>query len=57
MQSQIFGPHEIQLLIDLILSLLAGFVIGVERESRGKDAGISTHVLVITGAMLYTFVG
>ncbi len=35
--------------------MLAGFVIGAERESRGKDAGISTHILVITGAMVFTF--
>lgn len=35
--------------------MIAGFIIGAERESRGKDAGISTHILVITGAMLFTF--
>jgi putative Mg2+ transporter-C (MgtC) family protein len=51
----IITQNEINLLIDLVLSLLAGFVIGVERESRGKDAGISTHTMVITGAMLFTF--
>ncbi len=43
------------MLINLILSLFAGFIIGSERESRGKDAGISTHSFVITGAMLFTF--
>jgi putative Mg2+ transporter-C (MgtC) family protein len=37
------------------LSLLAGFAIGIEREARHKDAGISTHALVIMGAMLFTF--
>lgn len=52
---QFFGPNEINLIIDLILGLLAGFVIGVERESRGKDAGISTHIMVIVGAMLFTY--
>jgi putative Mg2+ transporter-C (MgtC) family protein len=31
-------------------------VFGAERESRGKDAGISTHTLVILGAMLFTFI-
>jgi putative Mg2+ transporter-C (MgtC) family protein len=51
----VFGQNEINLLIDLGLSLLAGFVIGSEREMRGKDAGISTHTMVITGAMLFTF--
>jgi putative Mg2+ transporter-C (MgtC) family protein len=49
------GSNEIQLIIDLVLSLITGFIIGAERESRDKDAGISTHTLVITGAMLFTF--
>jgi putative Mg2+ transporter-C (MgtC) family protein len=55
MSIQIFGPNEINLVIDLALSLLAGFIIGAERESRGKDAGISTHTMVIVGAMLFTY--
>jgi putative Mg2+ transporter-C (MgtC) family protein len=41
--------------LNLILSIALGFVIGAERESRGKDAGVSTHILVIAGAMLFTF--
>lgn len=49
------GQNEKNLIIDLILCLISGFIIGSERESRGKDAGISTHTLVITGAMIYTF--
>ena len=49
------SQEETNLLIDLALCLFAGFVIGAERESRGKDAGVSTHTLVITGAMLFTF--
>lgn len=50
-----FGPNEIIFIVDLILCIIAGFLIGFERESRGKDAGISTHIFVITGAMLFTF--
>lgn len=46
---------EQRLLISLGLALIAGFIIGAERESRGKDAGISTHTMVIVGAMLFTF--
>lgn len=33
--------YELDFLIDIGLSLLAGFLIGAERESRGKAAGIS----------------
>ncbi len=55
MQISLFGPNEINLIVDLFLSLIAGFIIGSERESRGKDAGISTHTMVIIGAMLFTY--
>lgn len=51
----IFSGYELLFIVDVILSLIAGFIIGAERESRGKDAGISTHSLVIMGAMLFTF--
>lgn len=50
-----FGGTEQKLLIDLVCCLVAGFIIGAERESRNKDAGISTHTMVIIGAMLFTF--
>ena len=46
---------ELVFIFKIGLSLLAGFAIGVERESRGKDAGISTHSLVVMGSMLFTF--
>lgn len=55
MIEKIFGPQEIEFVIDLALCLFSGIVIGAERELRNKDAGISTHVLVITGAMVFTF--
>jgi putative Mg2+ transporter-C (MgtC) family protein len=42
--------------VKLVLAFVIGFVIGLERESRGKDAGISTHALVIMGAMLFTYI-
>ncbi|HRH24367.1 MAG TPA: MgtC/SapB family protein [Candidatus Paceibacterota bacterium] len=48
------SPLEMQFLVGLGVSIVIGLVIGVERESRNKDAGISTHILVIAGAMLFT---
>lgn len=51
----IFASQELTFLFNLVVSILAGFAIGIERESRGKDAGISTHTLVIVGSMLFTF--
>ncbi len=52
---QFISQNEINFLINLVLCVIAGFIIGAERESRGKAAGISTHTLVIIGAMLFTF--
>ena len=47
--------YEIQFMIDMAIAIAAGFAIGAERESRNKPAGISTHCLVIGGAMIFTF--
>ncbi len=51
----VLANTELNFIFNLALSLLAGFLIGIERESRGKDAGVSTHSLVIMGSMLFTF--
>jgi putative Mg2+ transporter-C (MgtC) family protein len=48
--------YQLDFLIDIGISLLAGFLIGIERESRGKPAGISTHCLVIGGTMMFTYI-
>ncbi len=50
-----FSQTELIFALNLVLAILLGFLIGAERESRGKDAGISTHSLVIGGAMLFTY--
>ena len=55
MEAHFFGQSEIDFALDLALCLFSGIIIGGERESRLKDAGMSTHVLVITGAMVFTF--
>jgi putative Mg2+ transporter-C (MgtC) family protein len=41
-------------LVGMGLSFLAGFLIGLERESKGKPAGISTHCFVIGGSMIFS---
>ena len=56
MYSEFFTHLETVFIFNTVLCLLAGFIIGLERESRGKDAGISTHTLVIMGSMLFTFI-
>jgi putative Mg2+ transporter-C (MgtC) family protein len=48
-------PTTITFVVDLLVAIALGSIIGIERESRGKDAGISTNSFVICGAMLFTF--
>lgn len=51
----LIGVNEMQFLLALAVSLLCGMLIGGERELRKKPAGVSTQTLVISGAMLFTF--
>jgi len=48
------NEFKIDFLIGLGLSVLAGFLIGIEREYKEKPAGISTHSFVIGGSMIFT---
>jgi putative Mg2+ transporter-C (MgtC) family protein len=48
--------HELAFLLRLGVCLVCGFLIGIERESRHKPAGISTHCFVIAGAAMFTMI-
>lgn len=39
------------------LALLLGFALGLEREAKGHEAGLRTHILVCLGACLFTLSG
>ena len=39
----------------MLLAIILGSLLGAERELRKKDAGVSTHALVVAGSMLFTF--
>lgn len=54
MWEKLISGYEIEFLINLIVCLIGGILIGVEREARGKSAGISTHSFVIAGSMVFT---
>ncbi len=41
----------------MALAALFGGILGLEREWRGHPAGFRTHILVATGACLFTLVG
>ena len=50
-----FTGVEFTFSLYLLFSLVFGYVIGAERESRGKSAGIATQCLVIAGSMSFCF--
>lgn len=52
---ELFGAQEIQFIIRLGLALVCGLLIGVERELKGKPAGLSTQTLVISGSMMFAY--
>ena len=51
----ITGIQEVDFLINIGLSLLAGVLIGADRELKGKASGIGTHCFVIGGSMIFTY--
>ena len=51
----ITGIQELDFLINIGLSLIAGILIGADRELKGKASGIGTHCFVIGGSMIFTY--
>ncbi len=45
-----------RIVLRLLLAALLGGVLGLEREHRGKAAGVRTHMLVAMGAALFVLV-
>ncbi len=43
---------QLSTLVDLLLAVLLGFLIGLERKTRSKEAGIRTHAIVCVGSAL-----
>ena len=49
--------EAVRVAIRLIAALLAGAVIGLQRERSGKAAGLRTHMLVCLGTALFVIAG
>jgi len=45
---------RLELLLQLLLAVLLGGAIGLERELSGKPAGLRTNILICTGATFFT---
>ena len=57
MVGPVASSEEAALLLRLGLAVALGAVVGWERESVGKSAGLRTHMLVALAASLYTTAG
>jgi putative Mg2+ transporter-C (MgtC) family protein len=45
-----------RIVLRLLLAALLGALLGFEREAKGKEAGVRTHMLVCMGAALFVLV-
>jgi putative Mg2+ transporter-C (MgtC) family protein len=49
-------PVDIEMIARLLLAVVLGILVGVEREIVHKPAGLRTHALVSLGACLFTVI-
>lgn len=49
--------HELEMIVKILLAVIAGAIIGAEREIHGRAAGLRTHILVSLGAALCSIIG
>jgi len=52
--SDIIGTFRLDLLLKLLLAVVLGGAIGLEREIAGKPAGLRTNILICVGSALLT---
>ncbi len=50
--STLFENYELAVLLKIVLAVVAGAIIGMEREMHGRPAGLRTHLLVSAGSCL-----
>lgn len=49
---QLISGHDLDVAVRLLSAAILGGLIGLERESHGKDAGVRTYALVSIGSAL-----
>jgi putative Mg2+ transporter-C (MgtC) family protein len=50
----IADPFELEIILKIVLAIVLSSLVGFEREMHEKPAGLRTHLLVCTGALLFT---
>jgi len=56
LDNSFMGSYELSILIKLGLAALAGGLVGLERETHGRPAGMRTNILVSVGACTMTII-
>ncbi len=51
------GPPQLLILLEVVVAMILGGVIGYEREREDKPAGLRTHMLVAGAAALFVGLG
>jgi len=54
--NDLLEPRVMVMALRLVISLFLGGAIGFEREQRGKEAGLRTHILVAIGSALIVMI-
>ena len=49
--------NEISVIVRILLAMLLGGIIGIEREQSKRPAGFRTHILVCVGASMTALIG
>ena len=57
MQTVTLDPTTIDFWIRICATILCGGIIGLERQLRGKPAGIRTSILICLGTQVFIFLG
>src|SRR5262245_31504239 len=50
------GAALTRVVVRLVLAAVLGGILGYERERRGKQAGMRTHMMIAVGAAMFAFV-
>ena len=52
--TELYQTLQLSLLLRVFVAFVLGAMVGIERERRGKAAGLRTHMLVAGGSALFT---
>ena len=48
--------NDWELILRLLIAIICGFVVGMERKNRSKEAGVRTHTIICLGSCLLMIV-